>query len=91
MRCQVFAGAARLKLTLNVDSSPADKNKADTAAKLDVDLPQLKGTVSMAAAPPLAAVRSTDLDALARSEATVEAKLSGSQTVRCWTCWDSTA
>ncbi len=70
-------GAARLKLTLNVDNSPADKNKADTAAKLDVDLPQLKGTVSMAATLPLAAVRSIDLDALARSEATVEAKLSG--------------
>ncbi|MEO6380453.1 MAG: AsmA-like C-terminal region-containing protein [Nitrobacter sp.] len=70
-------GAAQLKLTLNLDNSHGDKNKADATAKLDVGLPQLKGIVSMAAALPLAAVRSIDLDALARSEVTVQAKLSG--------------
>ncbi|ABE63515.1 conserved hypothetical protein [Nitrobacter hamburgensis X14] len=69
------AGAARLHLALNVDKSPADKNKADASAKLDVDLPQLKGTLSLAAVPSLEAVRTADLDALAQSEATLRTKL----------------
>ncbi|MEH6951194.1 AsmA-like C-terminal region-containing protein [Nitrobacter sp. NHB1] len=71
----VVAGAARLKLTLNVDKGPADKSKADARAKLDVDLPQLKGTLSLVAAPSLKAVRTADLDALARSEVTLRTKL----------------
>lgn len=69
------AGAAGLHLTLNVAKSHADKNKADASAALDVDLPRLKGTISLAAAPSLAAVRAADLDALARSEVTLRTKL----------------
>jgi uncharacterized protein involved in outer membrane biogenesis len=69
-------GAARFKLALNIDKSSTSKDKADAHAKLEIDLPQLKGTVSMAAAPSLAAVRGIDLDALARNEVTVQAKLS---------------
>lgn len=69
------AGAAQLRLTLNVGKSPADKSKADASAALNVDLPQLKGSLSLVAAPLLAAVRTADLDALARSEATLRTKL----------------
>ncbi len=70
-------GAARLKLALNIDkSSYRQRTRPMRHAKLEIDLPQLKGTVSMAAAPSLAAVRGIDLDALARNEVTVQAKLS---------------
>ncbi|MBN9004998.1 MAG: AsmA family protein [Rhizobiales bacterium] len=70
------AGPARVNIALNVDKNPSDKNKADANAKLDVDLPQLKGVLSMTAAPLLADVRAANLDALARSTLTVQAKVS---------------
>jgi large subunit ribosomal protein L24 len=70
------AGPARVNIALNVDKNPADKDKVETNAKLDIDLPQLKGTVSFASAPPLAAMRTANLDALMRSDVTVQAKLS---------------
>ena len=69
------AGAAQFHLTLNADKSPADENKVEASAKLDVDLPQLKGTLSLAAASSLADLRAADLDALARSEVTLRTKL----------------
>jgi large subunit ribosomal protein L24 len=69
------AGAVQLHLTLNVDKNPADENKADASAKLNVDLPQLKGSLSLVAAPSLAAVRTGDLDELAQSEVTLRMKL----------------
>ncbi|MBS0531545.1 MAG: AsmA family protein [Proteobacteria bacterium] len=69
-------GAARLKLALNIDKSSADKDKAKAQAKLEIDLPQVKGTLSMSTTPPLAAVRGINLDALSRNEVTAQAKLS---------------
>ncbi|HEU4805713.1 MAG TPA: AsmA family protein, partial [Nitrobacter sp.] len=69
------AGTARIRLALNVDKSSADENKADASAKLNIDLPQLKGSLSLAAVPSLKAVRTADLDALARSEVTLRTKL----------------
>jgi large subunit ribosomal protein L24 len=72
-------GQARVNVTLNLDKDTADRNKSDANVKLDVDLPQLKGTVSLTSAPPLAAVRTANLDALVRSDVTVQAKLSAGQ------------
>ncbi|HRO00004.1 MAG TPA: AsmA-like C-terminal region-containing protein [Nitrobacter sp.] len=69
------AEAAGLHLTVNIGKSQADKNRADAGATLKVDLPRLKGTISLAAAPSLAAVRAADLDALTRSEMTMRTKL----------------
>jgi large subunit ribosomal protein L24 len=69
------AGATQLHLAVNVDKSPADENKIEVSAKLDVDLPQLKGTLSLAAAPSLSDLRAADLDALARSEVTLRTKM----------------
>ncbi|EAQ36450.1 hypothetical protein NB311A_20971 [Nitrobacter sp. Nb-311A] len=69
------AGAAQLHLALNVAKSPVDKKKADASAKLNVDLPQLKGSLSLDAAPLLAAVRAADFDALSHSELTLRTKL----------------
>lgn len=69
------AGAAQLRLTLNVGKSPADNNKADASATLDVILPRLEGSLSLVAAPSLAAVRAADFDVLARSEVTLRTKL----------------
>src|SRR5690606_8624561 len=65
------AEAAGLHLTLNIGKSQADRNKADASATLKVDLPRLKGTIALAAAPSLAALRAADLDALASSEVTL--------------------
>ena len=69
------AGAAQLRLTFNVGKSLADNNMADASATLDVNLPQLKGSLSLVAAPSLAAVRAADFDVLARSEVTLRTKL----------------
>ncbi|GEC16353.1 membrane protein [Nitrobacter winogradskyi] len=69
------AEAAGLHLTLDIGKSQADKNKADASATLKIDLPRLKGTISLTSAPSLAAVRAADLDALARSEVTMRTKL----------------
>jgi large subunit ribosomal protein L24 len=73
------AGPARVNIALNVDKNSSDKSKADADARLDVDLPQLKGALSMTAAPLLADVRAVNLDALARSPMTVQAKFSVKQ------------
>jgi len=71
------AGGAQLHLTANVDKNPADEDKAEANAKLHVDLPQLKGTLSLVAAPSLSDLRSANLDALARNEVTLRTKLTG--------------
>jgi large subunit ribosomal protein L24 len=73
------AGGAQLHLTVNVDKNPANQNKADASAKLGIDLPQLKGALSLAASPSLKAVRTADLDALARSEVTLGANLTATR------------
>lgn len=69
-------GAARLQLALGIDRSSSDKTRADAHASLEIDSPQLKGAISLTAAPPIAAVRSANLDVLARSEVTVRTSLS---------------
>ncbi len=69
------AGPARLQFTLDIDKSSVGKNMADASATLNVSLPQLKGSLSLVAAPSLAAVRAAALDALASSEVMLRMKL----------------
>ena len=69
-------GPARLKLTLDVDKSPARGGRANARAVVDLDAPQFKGNATITARPELAAMRGIDLDALRRSEFGIESTLS---------------
>ncbi|MBI5322355.1 AsmA-like C-terminal region-containing protein [Bradyrhizobium sp.] len=70
-------GPARAKLALELEKGSADR--ASARIVLDLDAPQLKGMTSIAARPPIAAVNGFDLEALRRSELSVETKLSAEQ------------
>ena len=71
------AGPARAKLALELDKWIVDR--ANARILFDLDAPQLKGTIAVAAKPPVAAVRGIDLETLRRSELAVETKLSAEQ------------
>src|SRR5262249_6270128 len=70
-------GPARAKLALELEKGSADRANAHIV--LDLDSPQLKGTTSIAAKPPIAAVNGVDVETLKRSELAVDAKLSSDQ------------
>jgi uncharacterized protein involved in outer membrane biogenesis len=72
-------GPARLKLTLDVDKNSKAADRASARAVLDLDAPQLRGVATIAATPDIAALRGIDLDALRRSEFSIESKLSSDQ------------
>lgn len=67
-------GAARAQLVLDLDKGSADR--ANARIVLDVDAPQLKGSATVVARPPIAAISGIDLATLRRSELSVETKLS---------------
>lgn len=69
-------GPARLKLSLDLDSNPQQADRASARAVFDFDAPQLKGVATITAKPVIAALRGIDLDALGRSEISIETKLS---------------
>ena len=69
-------GPARLKLTLDVDKSAERADRANARVGLEFDAPQLKGIATITAKPEVAAMRGIDLDALQRSEFSIESKLS---------------
>lgn len=69
------AGPAHLKLTLDVDKTQR-ADRASARAVLDLDAPQLKAVAAIAVTPEIAALRGIDLDALRRSEFSIESKLS---------------
>ena len=69
-------GPVRVKLVLDLGHSKARADGPSAQAVLDFDAPQLKGHLTMTATPPVAAIRSFDLNALGRSEIGVETKLS---------------
>jgi len=70
-------GPARVNLTLDLGTNKAvPSGHLAALASLDINAPQLKGTVSASAAPPIASVRAFDLGALARSEVNLSTKLS---------------
>lgn len=70
-------GAAKLKLALDVTRPQTKSDRADARMSLDIDAPQVKGTLTMTAAPTVVAMREFDGDALLRSELSLESKLSG--------------
>jgi uncharacterized protein involved in outer membrane biogenesis len=68
-------GPARLRLALAVDKDSDRADRASARASLDLEAPQFKGTVTLAAKPDAAALREIDLDSLRRSEITLESKM----------------
>jgi large subunit ribosomal protein L24 len=72
-------GPARLKLALDVDKDADHADRANARATIDLDAPQLKGTATITAKPAVAAMRGIDLDALRRSEISIESKMSSDQ------------
>jgi uncharacterized protein involved in outer membrane biogenesis len=71
-------GAAKLKLSVNVDK--ADKpDHANAMATLDIETPHLKGTARASVTPALATLRSFDLDALAHGEVNIDTRLAADQ------------
>ncbi|MFL6839034.1 MAG: AsmA-like C-terminal region-containing protein, partial [Bradyrhizobium sp.] len=73
-------GPARLKLVLDLKKgkgTPSDRSSV--LASLDLDAPKLRGQATLTATPPIAAIRSVDLDALSRSDIGIETKLSSDQ------------
>ena len=72
-------GPAHLKLALDVGKDSAHADLASARAVVDLDAPQLKGAVTVTAKPAIASLRAIDLDALRRSEVSVESKVSSEQ------------
>ncbi len=72
-------GAARLKLSLDLDKNPDHADRANARAVLDIDAPDFKGVTTITAAPVIAAMRGIDFDTLAQSEIGIESKLSSEQ------------
>ncbi|HEX5233349.1 MAG TPA: AsmA-like C-terminal region-containing protein [Bradyrhizobium sp.] len=73
------AGPAHLKLALDVGKDSAHADLASARAVVDLDAPQLKGTVTATAKPAVATLRALDLEALRRSEVNLESKMSSEQ------------
>ncbi|MGC2782227.1 MAG: AsmA family protein, partial [Bradyrhizobium sp.] len=72
-------GAARLKLTLDLAKDPANADRSQAKAVLDLDAPQLKGSATLTAKPSAAALRSFEVDAIDRTELGVEGRVSAEQ------------
>jgi len=68
-------GPARLKLQLSVGKNAAKATLADAHAALELNAPQLNGAATITAKPELASLRSFDLNALSRSQVSVDTKL----------------
>lgn len=72
-------GAAQLKLTLDLTKDAASADHANARGVLAFDLPQLKGTATLTAKPWSAALQRFDLDAIGRTEVSVDTKMSAAQ------------
>ncbi len=72
-------GPARLKLSLDLDKTAPQADRASARAVFDLDAPLLKGVVTIAAKPVVVALHGIDLEALARSEFSLESRLSSGQ------------
>jgi large subunit ribosomal protein L24 len=68
-------GDARLQLSVTLDTAQ-DQANATARAVLDIDAPQLKGSIILNAAPALDAARGIDLAALSRNDVNAEVKFS---------------
>ena len=72
-------GPARLKLALDIGKDAGHADRASARAVLDLDAPQLQGTATVTAEPPVAAMRGVDLDTLRKTQIGIDAKLSSQQ------------
>ncbi|MDP3076162.1 AsmA-like C-terminal region-containing protein [Bradyrhizobium sp.] len=72
-------GPARLKLSLELDKTAQQADHANARAVFDLDAPQLKGVVTIAAKPIITALHGIDLAALGRSEFSLESRMSSGQ------------
>jgi large subunit ribosomal protein L24 len=72
-------GPVRTKLVLDLNKNKARADGPIATAELGLDAPQLKGQVVLTATPDVAALLGIDLDALRRSEFSLESKLSSDQ------------
>ena len=72
-------GPVRAKLALGLDKNKARADGSVASVELDLEAPQLKGRVTLAAEPDVAALRAIDLEKLRRSEFSVTTKLSSGQ------------
>jgi AsmA-like C-terminal region/AsmA family len=72
-------GPARLKLALAIDKEATRTDRANAQVSIDLDAPQFKGSVTLAAKPGAASLRNADLDTLMHGEVTVDARLSSEQ------------
>ena len=72
-------GPVRTKLVLDLNKNKARADAPVAYAELGLDAPQFKGAVTLNATPDVAALRGIDLDALRRSEFSLESKLSSDQ------------
>lgn len=68
-------GAAKVKLTFDLGKDGSQADRASARAVLDIAAPQISGVTTFTATPLVAAMRSLDVDALSRSEITVESRL----------------
>jgi large subunit ribosomal protein L24 len=68
-------GAAKVKFVLDVAKRPSKPDHADARMAIDIDAPQIKGTLTASASPSLAAIGTIDLDALARSDIVLDTRL----------------
>jgi large subunit ribosomal protein L24 len=72
-------GPARLKLSLDLDKAAQPADRANARAVFELDAPQLKGVITIAAKPVITALHGIDLEALGRSEFSLESRLSSGQ------------
>jgi uncharacterized protein involved in outer membrane biogenesis len=70
-------GAVRVKLSLDLAKDQQRADRTNARAVFDIDAAQVKGTTTLTASAPLAAMRGVDLNELSRSDVTLESKLVG--------------
>lgn len=73
-------GAARMQLSAEVGKAKDRSGRADMRAVLDIDAPQIKGAVTLTAAPNFDVARGIDLAALRGNEFKIETRLAVDQT-----------
>jgi len=72
-------GPAHVRLALAVDRESGRADRTNAQASIDLDAPQFKGSVTLAAKPGTASLRDADLDKLMHGDVTVDTKLSSEQ------------
>jgi AsmA-like C-terminal region/AsmA family len=69
-------GPAHLKLALQLDKDAGHADRTSARAVLDLDAPQLTGTVTVTGNPAIASISGIEIDKIRRSEFSIESNLS---------------